>query len=148
MLGAWRLTWEYGARLNVEVFSVVAVARLCYAQYYSCNYCATQNRIDDSAILRSKGTEAGMQRRRWVGQARRPRIVSNQGDADGRGTEDLRFAIEAVGAVEGRWFWSRKRRLIARSDMGRGARSCSNEYAGCTGAVGAESRGNKSRGSS
>lgn len=52
----------------------------------------------------------------------------------------------AVGAVEGRWLWSRKRRLIARSDMGCGARSCSNEYAGCTGALGAESRREKSRG--
>ena len=133
-------------KLNVEAFYLAfAVARLCYAQYYSCNYCATQNKIDDSTILRSKGMEAGMQRRRWVGgQARRPRIVSNQGDADSRGTEDLRFAIEAVGAFEGRWFWSRKRRLIARSDMGRGARSCSNEYAGF---LAAESRGGKSRGS-
>lgn len=86
-------------------------------------------------ILRSKGTEAGMLRFPWwVGGAKH---VANQGDAaDSRGKwislPRLLGPLAPLAPLQR--LWSRKRRLIARSSdnltWGRGARSCSNEYAG------------------
>ena len=80
--------------MNVEAFFVSLFARsvllrdFAVPHYIYVAITVPRSRMMTSwAILRSKGTEAGMQRRRrGVGQARRPRIVSKQeGYAGSRG---------------------------------------------------------------
>lgn len=140
--------------MNVEAFFVSLFSRsvllrdFAVPHYIYVAITVPRSRMMTSwAILRSKGTEAGMQRRRrGVGQARRPRIVSKQegyAGSRGRGFAICDLLLRPFNAV-GSGRASEGLSPAVTWGVARGARS--NEHAGYSRYSGAESRGKESRG--